>query len=453
MSVGRAGFTQPARLIVLGFGLATALGTALLSLPIATTEGIRTELTTAVFTATSAVCVNGLIVVDTETHWSTFGEVVIMLLVQIGGLGIISLASLLGLLVARSIGLRMQIVAQAENKSLELGESRRVVLGVVRVSLTVEAIVALFLFARFATGYDNSPGRAAYLAVFHAVSAYNNAGMALYSDNLTRFATDPAIVVPIMVAVVIGGLGFPVVYEVTKSVRRTMTRAVAKTRWSLHTKITLITYFALMAVGIVMLTAFEWNNPDTLGKHDAGGKILTGVFAGITPRTAGFNTIDTGAMHPTSLLTTDVLMFIGGGSGGVAGGIKVTTFAILAFVIWAEIRGEPTVHAFGRRIGADVQRQAITVALMSVGAVMVGTLILLQMTRYDLDVVLFEVISAFATVGASTGITDDLPAAGQLLLVVLMFAGRLGPITVASALALRERERRYELPEERPIVG
>lgn len=453
MARGMAGPTQPARLIVLGFGLATVIGTILLSLPIAATDGQRTPLSTALFTATSAVCVNGLVVVDTESHWSTFGEVVIMVLVQVGGLGIISLASLLGLLVARHIGLRLQIVAQAENKSLQLGESKRVVLGVVRMSLAVEAVTALFLFARFATAYDHSLGRAAYLAVFHAVTAYNNAGIALWGDSLTRFATDPMIIVPIMVAIVIGGLGFPVIYEVTRAVRRSVGRETALTRWSLHTKLTLVTYFALTVVGVAMITAFEWTNPATLGPRDVAGKILTGTFAGVSPRTAGFNSIDVGAMHPTSLLTTDVLMFIGGGSGGVAGGIKVTTFAILAFVIWAEIRGEPTVHAFGRRIGADVQRQAITVALMSVGAVMTGTLIMLQMTRFDLDVVLFEVVSAFSTVGLSTGITDELPLGGRILLVVLMFAGRLGPVTVASALALRERERRYELPEERPIVG
>ncbi len=453
MARAMAGPTRPARLIVLGFGLATVVGTILLSLPVSASDGKHTALSTALFTATSAVCVNGLAVVDTAAHWSTFGEVVIMLLVQVGGLGIISLASLLGLLVARQIGLRMQIVAQAENRSLDLGESKRVVLGVVRASLVVEAVTAAFLFGRFTLGYDEPVGRAVYLSVFHAVTAYNNAGIALWDDSLGRFAEDPGIVIPIMVAIVIGGLGFPVVYETVKAVRRRMNRDTALHRWSLHTRLTLITYFALMVVGVAMIIAFEWTNPETLGPRSIAGKLLTGAFAGVSPRTAGFSTIDVGAMNPTSLLTTDVLMFIGGGSGGVAGGIKVTTFAILAFVIWAEIRGEPTVHAFGRRISADVQRQAITVALMSVGAVMLGTLTLLEMTHFDLDAVLFEVVSAFSTVGLSTGITDELPLAGRILLVVLMFAGRLGPVTVASALALRQRERRYELPEERPIVG
>lgn len=197
----------------------------------------------------------------------------------------------------------------------------------------------------------------------------------------------------------------------------------------------------------------EWTNPDTLGALSTPGRLLAGIFQGLSPRTAGFNSIDTGAMHPSALLITDMLMFIGGGSAGTAGGIKVTTFALLAFVIAAEVRGEPSVHVMGRKIGAQVQRQAVTVVLLAVAAVIGGTVAIMLLTPFDLDDVLFETVSAFGTVGLSTGITADLPDAGQIALVLLMFIGRLGPITLASALALRERGRRYELPEERPIVG
>jgi trk system potassium uptake protein len=197
----------------------------------------------------------------------------------------------------------------------------------------------------------------------------------------------------------------------------------------------------------------EWTNPGTLGPVDVGGKLVIGVFSGIQPRTAGFNSVDIAQLDPSTLLITDVLMFIGGGSAGTAGGIKVTTFALLAFVMWAEVRGEPTVHVLGRRLPPAIQRQALTVALAAVGLVMVSTVTLLEISDFGLDAVLFETVSAFATVGLSTGITDDLPTAGQLLLAALMFLGRLGPITLASALALREHERRYELPEERTIVG
>ncbi|MGX7828120.1 TrkH family potassium uptake protein [Actinokineospora sp. 24-640] len=438
---------HPARLVVAGFGAATVVGTGLLALPAAHELGAGTGFIEALFTATSAVCVTGLAVVDTAAHWSLFGELVILGLIQVGGLGIMTLASLLGLLVARRLGLRLQLSAQAETKSLGLGEVRAVVRGIILVSLAVESVTAAVLAVRFATGYGMGWGRALYEGVFHAVSAFNNAGFALYADSLTPFATDAWVIAPVTAALVIGGLGFPVVFELARRVRG------RQRRWSLHAKITLLAYGALTAVGVVGVIAVEWGNPATLGGLGVAGKLLVGGFHGITPRTAGFNSLDVGEMSPAALLLTDVLMFIGGGSAGTAGGIKVTTFALLAFVIVAEIRGEPTVHVLGRRLSAQVQRQALTVALLSVGAVMTATLTLLLLTGFPLDAVLFEVVSAFGTVGLSTGITAELPAAGQLVLVALMFLGRLGPITLASALALRERARRYELPEERPIVG
>ncbi len=444
---------HPARLVVFGFGAVAVIGTALLMLPVATESRTSTGVVTALFTAVSAVCVTGLVVVDTESHWSTFGELLILGLIQIGGLGIMTLASLLGLLVARRMGLRMQLIAQSETKTLRLGESRQVVVGVIRMSLLVEALVAVVLTIRFMTGYDETGWRGVYLGVFHAISAYNNAGFALYEDSLIGFATDPWIIVPITVAFIIGGLGFPVVFEVRRSLRRRMPAGSPPHRWSVHTKITLITYFLLAAVGIPAIIAFEWTNPATLGPFNTAHKLLVGGFHGLSPRTAGFNSLDVGAMNSSTLLINDILMFIGGGSAGTAGGIKVTTFALLAFVIMAEVRGEPTVHVLGRRLAAPVQRQAVTVALLSVGAVVFGTVTLLSITGMDLDVVLFEVVSAFATVGLSTGITAGIPDPGLIVLTVLMFIGRLGPITLATALALRERGRRYELPEERPIVG
>jgi trk system potassium uptake protein len=438
---------HPGRVIVAGFALATMVGTVLLMLPVSAESGESTGLVTALFTAVSAVCVTGLIVVDTPTYWSGFGEAVILGLIQIGGLGVMTLASLLAMLVARRMGMRMQLFAQAETKALGLGDVRSVVFGVIRLSLIVEAAVAVLLALRFGFGYDEPFWRAVYLGVFHAVSAYNNAGFALFSDNLISFATDPFILFPIIVAVIVGGLGFPVIAEILR--RRTRRGR----RWSLHTRVTVLTYGVLLVVGTVGVLLTEWRNPNTLGSLDVHHKLLVGLSHGIMPRTAGFNSLDLAHFEPTTLLVNDVLMFIGGGSAGTAGGIKVTTFALLAFVILAEIRGEPTVHVLGRRLPAEVQRQALTVALLGVGVVMIGTVALLAMTSFKLDEVLFESVSAFGTVGLSTGITAKIPAAGQLVLVALMFIGRLGPITMASALALRERPRRYELPEERPVVG
>ncbi len=437
---------RPARAVLTGFAAAILLGTLLLMLPVSREGDGAADFITALFTSTSAVCVTGLIVVDTPEYWSTFGEVVILILIQAGGLGIMTMASLLGLLISRRLGLRMQLTAQTETKSLGLGNVRKVVANVVKISLGFEAVLAIVLTARLMTTYDHSFGYAVYSGVFHAISAFNNAGFSIYTDNLVRFATDPWITLPIAAAVICGGIGFPVLFEIARRTR-------GPRQWSLHTKITLLTTAVLLVVGFAFILLAEWSNPKTLGPLDVGGKLVAAFFAAVMPRTAGFNTLDIAELHPATLLMHDVLMFIGGGSAGTAGGIKVTTFALLAFVILAEIRGEPTVHVLGRRLPALVQRQALTIALLGVGMVMVSTIALLSITDHDLDRVLFEVISAFGTVGLSTGITESVTPVGELILTLLMFIGRLGPITTATALALRDRPRRFELPEERPIVG
>ncbi|MCP2251731.1 potassium uptake protein, TrkH family [Prauserella aidingensis] len=443
---------QPARVVVAGFAFVVVCGAVLLALPVSAQPGETTGFVEALFTSVSALCVTGLIVVDTPEHWSTFGEVVILGLIQLGGIGIMTTASLLGLLVSRRFGLRMRLTAQAETKALDLGDVRRVVRGVITVSLLLELVIATVLAVRFATGYGYEAGQAAYHGVFHAISAFNNAGFALYSDSLMGFATDAWICLPVMFAMLAGGLGFPVWLELWRH-RRPRRRGDEVRRWSMHAKLTLLTTSVLLGIGVVVITIAEWNNPETLGGFGLAGKLLAGAFHGAMPRTAGFNSVDVGEMESGTLLVGDILMFIGGGSAGTAGGIKVTTFALLAFVIYSEIKGEPSAHAFGRKIPALVQRQALTVVLLSVAAVMLSTLALLALTPFRLEQVLFEVISAFATVGLSTGITADVGTAGHLVLSLLMFLGRVGPITLASALALRDRSRRYELPEERPIVG
>jgi potassium uptake TrkH family protein len=438
---------RPGVVVVLGFAAAIALVTLLLLLPVAHESGEGTTFRPALFTATSAVCVTGLSVVDTPTHWSTFGELVILSGVQFGGVGFMTSASLLGLLVARRLGLRTRLLTAAETKVLGLGDVRRVVLGVALTSLVTEALVAVVLALRFGLGYGEPAGRAAYHGLFHAVSAFNNAGFALFSDNLVRFATDPLVCLPIAAAVVTGALGFPVVLELRRELR-------TPRLWSLHTKITVLTTVLLLVAGSAAVAAFEWRNPGTLGPLSVPQKLLVGFFqGGVQPRTAGFNVVDYADVHETSLLVTDVLMFIGGGSAGTAGGIKVTTFMVLFFAIVAEARGEETVDAFGRQLPVVVLRQALSVALLGVALVVTGTLALLALSGLDLDRVLFEAVSAFGTVGLSTGITATLPAPAQYVLIVLMFAGRLGPVTLAAALALRERQRLYRLPEERPVVG
>ncbi len=437
---------SPGQVIVTAFAGAVAVGTILLMLPIARSGPGGAPLVTALFTATSAVCVTGLITVDTATYWTGFGQVVILVLIQVGGLGIMVLASMVGLLMFRRMGLRTRLTAAAETKSTGLGDVRTVLLGVGKVSFLIEVIVATFLTGRFLLGHDEPPGRAVYLGIFHAVSAFNNAGFALYSDNLMGFVTDPWVCLPIAAAIILGGLGFPVLLEL----RRELTRP---RKWSIHTRLTLATYFGLLVVGVVFVTANEWTNPATLGTLDEPGRMLAGFFQGVVPRTAGFNSLDYGQMKDGTLLASTVLMFIGGGSAGTAGGIKVTTFIILFFVVLSEVRGGRDVNVADRRIGSRVQRQALAVALLSMGLVVSTTLLLLEITSLPLRDVLFETVSAFATVGLSTGITAQLPVLGELVLAALMFVGRLGPITLVSALALREKQLGYTLPEGRPLIG
>jgi potassium uptake TrkH family protein len=439
-------FQHPAQIVVAGFGLAIAAGTLLLSLPIATTTGEPAPLLTALFTVTSAVCVTGLIVVDTPAHWSLYGEAVIALMMQIGGLGVMTLGTVFTLLVSKRLGVRARMLAQMETKTLSLADVRKIVARVVVFSLVCEAIASVILTARFVIGYDEPFGRAAYLGVFHAVSAFNNGGFALWNDSLVRFATDPWICLTIAIAVIVGGLGFPVVFELMRSWRR-------PGRWTILTRITLATTAGLLIFGTLAFLATEWRNPGTLGRLDDAGKWLAAFFAAVMPRSGGFNTVDLSQMYPSSWLITDLLMFIGGGSAGTAGGIKVTTFGLFAFIIWAELRGEPRVNIGHRRLPEAAQRQVVAIMALGAGLVGLSTYILLVLTPHSLDQVLFEVISAFGTVGLSTGITHELGAAGQVMTVILMFIGRIGPLTLGSALALKEQSRRYELPEERVIVG
>ena len=430
-----------------GFALAIVFGAGVLLIPGSTQSGSEAGVLQALFTSTSAVSLTGLIVVDTPVYWSGFGQGVILGLIQIGGFGIMTIASLVGLVLADRIGLRGRLNAAAEVRTSGLGDVRSVVIGVFRTSLLIESVVAIALTLRFAIGYGESPGRAVWLGVFHSVSAFNNAGFALFSDSMIGFATDPWICVPLMIAVVLGGIGFPVLFELFRHVRRRRGRQ----KWSLHTRLTLSVTGVLLVVGPALVLLLEWSR--TLGEFGIWDKMLVATFAGVMPRTAGFNSVDYADVDNATLLVTDVLMFIGGGSGGTAGGIKVTTFALLLFVILAEIRGDRDVSIFDRRIDPRVQRQALTVALIGVALVMLPVVALLAGTDFDLDVLLFEVLSAFATVRLSTGITAQLPGWGQVILIVLMYLGRIGSITLVSALAARDRGRRYTLPTERPFIG
>ena len=431
---------------MLAFLGASLIGTVLLLLPVSSEAAGATSPLTALFTATSAVCVTGLVVVDTGDHWSAFGEAIILVLIQVGGFGIMALTSLIVLVLARRLGLRQRLVAAAETGSSELGEVRRLLVGVAKFSLAVEGGTAALLFLRLAITYDERPARAAYLGVFHSVSAFNNAGFSPFRDSLAGFADDPFVLLVIAVSVIIGGLGFPVWMQVRRS-------PWSPRRWSLHAKLTMVTTGLLLVSGAALLAWFEWTNPSTLGPMSTGHALANSFFHSVMPRTAGFNSLDVAALREPSRLLTEVLMFIGGGSGSTAGGIKVTTFALLGWVMWAELRGDPDVVVFERTVPTAAQRQALTVALLALGVVVASTMMLLATTRLPREDILFEAISALGTLGLSTGATAQLPSSAQLLVVVLMLLGRVGPPTLFAALVLRERDRLYRYPDERPIIG
>ncbi len=433
--------------MVVAFLAAIAVGTALLWLPWATADGEDTDFLTALFTSTSAVCVTGLGVVDLSTHWSGFGQVVLILLAQLGGLGFMTLASLIAMLVSHRLGLRMTLAATAERRTLALGDVRQVLRGVAIVTAIMESAVALVLIARFRFGHDYPWDDALWHGVFHSISAFNNAGLSLYPGSFNDFATDPVVTGALMVSVIIGGLGFPVLVDLSRRRKRGWRHL------TLHSRLTISASAALLVIGFLLITLFEWGNTDTLAGYGTFEKLWMGLFGSVSARTAGFHTMAPAGMTDEGLLTNMALMLIGAGSAGTSGGIKVGTFALLAMVVVAELRGNRDVVAFDRRIPETVQRQATTVALLAVAVVTITTVLLMWVTDLPLDKVAFESVSGFGTTGLSTGITPDLPASGRLLMMLVMLIGRLGPITLGTAMVLRFRSERIRHPEEAPLIG
>ncbi|TDB89443.1 TrkH family potassium uptake protein [Micromonospora fluostatini] len=440
-------FRYPVRLVPFGFLVAILLGTGLLMLPQASVEYEYTPFTTALFTATSAVSVTGMSVVDTHTYWNTFGLVLITVLTQVGGLGILTGAALVILLVARQLGLRNRLLVQAETTEYGIGNVRGLLLRIAVIALVCEAAITLVFAGRLWLGYDYPPGRALWYGLFHAVQAFNNGGFSLYPDSLLRFARDAWICLPVAAGTIIGGLGFPAIFDAARTWRR-------PSRWGVATKLTVWGSLALLVVGFAGLLAAEWANLRTVGSYGWSGKVLAVATQSASLRTGGFQFIDMAELDEESYPLLIALMFIGGGSASTAGGIKVGTFFLLASVIWAQVRGEPDVTVGSRRIAGTSQRQALTVALLSVALVVAGTTVLIGLAEDVRDYrVLFEVVSAFSTTGVTAGLAAHLDDAGQFVLIALMYVGRVGPLTLGSAIALNTRRRLYRYPEEQPIVS
>ncbi|MGW9826969.1 trk/ktr system potassium uptake protein [Brevibacterium pityocampae] len=437
--------TSPARLAMVSFLGVIGIVTALLCLPIAHRDPSEFSFATSLFVAVSAVCVTGLSPVVTEVHWSDFGIGVITAGIQVGGLGILTLASVLGMAVSKKLGVRQRLIAAQATNTFQIGQVGTLLRTVVSTIVIAEVIVAaLLLPSLIAKG--ESLGTAIWHSVFYAISSFNNAGFTVHPGGMEHFTGDTWFLSVIMASVFVGSLGFPVVLMVTIAWNRPRS-------WDLHTKLTLATSAILVFVGFIMLLFFESSNPRTLGASGPGNTVLETLFMAVMPRSGGFATMAVEDMNQTSLLLLDVLMFIGGGSSSTAGGIKVTTLAVLALAALAEARGLQEVSAFHRRIDPPVIKVAISVTLAGAALVFTGTLALLHFTRMPLDLVLFEVISAFGTCGLSSGVSAASPDAGLYVLSALMFLGRLGTITLAAALSQQNTRRLFRYPEERPIIG
>ena len=444
----RVALQHPARMALGGFAAVILAAAGLLQLPFATQSGERAPYIDALFVSTSATTVTGLVTVDTGTYWSGFGQAVILVAIKIGGLGIMTMASLLGLAVSRRLGLTTRILAADESKSGALGDVLTMLRTIFFVSTGVEATIAAILFWRHLE-HGVAVGRAAWHSVFYSVSAFNNAGFQPDPGGIVPYAEDGVFRMAIAAALLLGALGFPVYFNLMRHWRHPR-------KWSLHTKLTVVTIAVVQLASIALLALFEWGNPDTLGASHGWTKVWQTLFVSVNQRHGGFAGLDHGKMYEHTWLLEDVLMFVGAGSGGTAGGIRVTTLAVLLLAIWAEARGRRDIEAFGKRIGTEVLRLAVAVTLVSLFFVLVGTAVVLAQTvnqGFTLGQVLFEISSGFATVGLSTGITPQLPSDAKLTVTLIMYIGRVGSLTVVAALALNRQRRVIRYPSERPLIG
>jgi trk system potassium uptake protein len=440
---------SPAQVLALSFMALIASGAILLRLPI---SGARDPLTLldAIFTATSAVCVTGLIVVDTPNDLTVFGQLVVLVLIQLGGLGYMAITTVVGLALGRQLSLHERVTLQEALNVQSMEGLARFALTVLKLTLAFELAGAAILTVRWTGEYGF--GQAAYYGIFHAVSAFNNAGFALFSDSLMRFRGDWVVNGVITTLVICGGLGFVVITEVGRLRRHR--------RLSPHTRLVLTLTAALIVVTTALIWFIERDNPGTLQPLGTGEALLASYFQAVTPRTAGFNTIDIGAMRGASLFLLILLMFIGAAPGGTAGGVKISTFSITVAVIWAMVRGAPEPTLLQRRIPAPLVARAFSICLIGFLALNVVAGLLLVTEARDLLPTLFETTSAFGTVGLSmseagapVSLVGHFSGAGKALVMAMMFMGRIGPLTLAVAIARRREMARVRHPEGKFLIG
>ncbi|MGO0059999.1 TrkH family potassium uptake protein [Brevibacillus fluminis] len=437
---------DPPKTLVLGFALIILSGASLLHLPIATNDGQGLVWIDALFTATSATCVTGLVVVDTGTTFSTFGQLVVISLIQIGGLGFMTFATFFALILRKRISLRERLLLQESLNHISIEGIVRLAKMILIFTALIECAGGILLSIRFA--FDMPLGKAVYYGFFHAISNFNNAGFDLMGDfrSMTDYVADPVVNLVICSLIVMGGIGFIVMSEVYEY-RHTK-------RLSLHTKVVLATTAALIAAGTILIFIFEYHNPKTLQPLSFMGKFFGSLYQSVTARTAGSNTISIGDMEHSSLFIIILLMFIGASPGSTGGGIKTTTFATLVGAVIAQAKGKEDVIFFRQRIVPQMIYKSLAVTMIALSLLIAVTMIL-TITEQGADflMILFEATSAFATTGLSMGLTPHLSSAGKAVLVLTMFAGRVGPLTIAYALTLRKKKEYYRYPKGKITIG
>lgn len=436
----------PPKVLSLGFIILITAGTFLLNLPISSTSG-KISFIDALFMATSATCVTGLAVIDTGTQLTTFGQVVLLILFQFGGLGFVTMATLITLVLNKRISLKERILMQESMNQNSMQGIVQLIRRVLIFSLIIQLTGALVFTGRFML--DMPIGKAAYFGVFHSISIFNNAGFDLFGDihepftGLTRFVNDPVINITSMVLIFLGGIGFIVLSDLVDFPKRR--------RLTLHSKVVLWTSLILVVIGALLFFLLEFNS--TLKPLSWGNKVMATLFQAITPRSGGVTTIDVSLLRESTLFLMILLMFIGAAPGSTGGGIKITTFAILATAVYARLRGKEEVVMFRHRIAKDNVYRAVTMTLMSLMLLVIATMLLSVTEHADFLAVLFEAVSAFGTSGLSTGLTPELTTAGKVLVIILMFMGRTGPLTLAYALKRKSSKELYRYPEGKITIG
>ena len=432
---------NPSQLLVMVFVVSITVGTCVLKLPFSTYEGIKWV--DAIFISTSAMTVTGLATVDPATTFTTFGQFTIAVLIQVGGLGIMSFAVLIFIMIGKKIGLKERLLIQHALNQTSVGGIIKLVKYLFVFSITIEMIAMIFLSIRWVPQFGWSKGL--FFSFFHSISAFNNAGFALWTDNLMQYVGDPLVNIVISILFIIGGIGFTVLVDVWKK------RKFKK--FSLHTKLMIIGTFIINAVAMLFIFCLEYSNPNTIGDLTLGEKLWASYFQAVSPRTAGFNTIDIGSMDETTLFFMIILMFIGAGSGSTGGGIKLTTALIIGLATLSFLKGKNDIVILKRTINSSFLFKALAISMISIVFVIIGIL-LLNITEKDASFIeiMFEVVSAFGTVGLSAGLTGTLTSVGKQIIIFIMIVGKLGPLTLMFSLATPSKEKiRY--PEEDILTG